>query len=118
MYSITTDMFNGSFWAGLALTVCLLLIGHWAPTPAPLPHPLSRLVRYAYGVSSILAGILVWLLADKMTELALGVVLISLAGGLAVAFGYSVDWAVTMIRAGRELYSHLEQREGDDDRPS
>jgi len=39
-------------------TAMLLVIGHWAPWPKRL----HRLAAYTYGVASILAGQVVWLL--------------------------------------------------------
>ena len=56
---ITLDLFDGSFWAGLATTMGLLLIGHWLPMPSLVPQTIGRLCRYSYGTASILAGVMV-----------------------------------------------------------
>ena len=103
-------MFELSFYAGLGLTVLLLLVGHWFPWPCPLP----RLWSYAYGVGSILAGIAVWLLVSGQYIVMGGISAIACAGGVAVVLAYQVDRIVLLIRQGWKAERMLHH---DDTRP-
>lgn len=94
MITLALDLFDGTFWAGAGTTVAILLIGHW------IPWRLPRLAAYAYGTASILLGVLVWLFAQRLYEMALGVWFIAAVGGLAVLAAYGVDWAIKYIRMG------------------
>ena len=89
-------MFELSFYAGLGLTVLLLLVGHWFPWPRPLP----LLWKYTYGTCSIVAGVAVWLLVSGQCAIMLGVTLITLAGGIAVIAAYQIDHVVWLMRMG------------------
>lgn len=80
-------MFNRDFTYGVILTCLLLAVGHWFPWPRRLP----RLAAYSYGVASILAGAAVWLLPRGAGDVALGMTLIALAGGLATALCWGID---------------------------
>ena len=100
MITLAIDLFDGSFWAGIATTMGLLLIGHWLPMPSLVPPVIGRLCRYAYGTASIMAGVMVWLLTQRLPELAIGVVLIGCAGGVAVFSAYTVDWIVSLVKKG------------------
>lgn len=97
---VSFALFDSSFWAGIATTMGLLLIGHWFPMPRLVPPIIGLLCRYSYGTACIIAGVLVWLLTQRLPELAIGVVLIACAGGVAVFGAYSIDWIVGLIKKG------------------
>ena len=97
-------MFGLSFYAGIGLTVLLLLVGHWFPWPSRLP----RLWAYAYGVLSIGAGIALWLGVSGQYTVLAGIVVIALAGGIAVVLAYQVDGIVLLIRMGRRAERMLD----------
>ena len=90
-------MFGLSFYAGIGLTVLLLLVGHWFPWPSRLP----RLWAYAYGCAGIGAGIALWLGASGQYTVLAGILSIGIAGGIAVVLAYQVDNLVLLIRMGR-----------------
>jgi len=89
-------MFELSFYAGLGLTVLLLLVLHWFPWPSRLP----RLWAYAFGCLGIAAGIAVWLGTSGQWRILGGIVAIGCAGGIAVILAYQVDHIVWLIRMG------------------
>jgi hypothetical protein len=87
--------FDESFWFGLAVTILLLLTGHWLPWPTRLP----RVMAYIYGVGCILAGLAVWLIPDNW-QTWLGVLAYAVAGGLATLAAYAYDvWRNNAIRS-------------------
>jgi len=90
-------MFELSFYAGLGLTVLLLLVGHWFPWPCRLP----RLWAYVYGVVSIGAGVGIWLGVSGQYVVLAGIAAIATSGGIAVVLAYQIDHAVQLIRMGR-----------------
>lgn len=90
------------FWGGLVLTCLLLLVGHWLPWPAKLP----RILAYAYGVASILTGLVVWLWQSNRA-IWFGILAYCVAGGLITLAAYAYDvWR-----------NHEVLRQVDDDRP-
>jgi len=97
-------MFELSFYAGIGLTVLLLLVGHWFPWPSRLP----RLWAYAYGCTSIGSGIALWLGVSGQWRVFAGIVSIGCAGGLAVILAYQVDNLVRLIRMGRRAERMLD----------
>lgn len=76
-----------------AATVTALLIttGHWFPWRIVLGKPLPPLAAYTYGVSAILAGVLVWrgLAGDWQTVI--GVTVICAAAGGMTGLAYAID---------------------------
>ena len=116
-------------WTGLAcgvlVTMTLLAIGHWFPWI----RPLSRIGRYIYGVSSIIAGFTAWRvvfgalaalcgLAEwsfVLNELVIpgGLLVISSAGGAVVIWAYRRDELarrVRQARRGEELVNAIEKQ--------
>ena len=75
--------------AGVVLPILLLAVAHWLLDK--LPRKLPRLWAYRIGVFCLWCGFALWrlLLGDWITPLGLG--LICLAGGSAVAGFYWVD---------------------------
>jgi len=84
-----------AFVNGAVLTSGLLMIGHWIPLPGKngkLPSSVVNLIaRYIYGVLSIWLGVLVWLGLLGQVMIAVGVLGICIAGGVAVVIGYWWD---------------------------
>lgn len=70
--------------SGIALTVFLLICGHWAPVWKP-----RRITAYVYGCLSILAGFAVWHAPDWLTVLSLAVIIG--AGGTVTLMLYALD---------------------------
>lgn len=85
-----------AFVNGAMLTGGLLVIGHFFPLPGHqnghLPKTVLNLIcRYVYGVASIWMGVLVWLGLLGQAQIALGILGICIAGGLAVVLSYWWD---------------------------
>lgn len=70
---------------GIVLTCLLLAVGHW------MPFIKSRFERYIYGAASIIAGFCLWRLTSGDWITPLGLVLISIAGGITTLAVYRAD---------------------------
>ena len=81
-----------SFWYGLAIEVLLLALFHWAPWPRRLP----RIVAYVIGVGALLVGAAVWLLPLGQCQIVAGLTLLAVAGGLAIAACWGIDWLLNL----------------------
>jgi hypothetical protein len=81
------------FWAGVGLSTLLLFVGHWFPWP----RGLNRLTAYVYGVLSIYAGAVLWLLQSGHPEIVVGLGVIIGISGAAVFLSYGIDWLVVQI---------------------
>lgn len=84
------------FYAGLILTMLLLLIGHWFPWPVKL----HRLCAYVYGCVCILLGAAVWLLGEQ-PALWRGLCGLTAGAGLATGAGYLIDWILNLWQRKR-----------------
>ncbi len=71
--------------AGTAITALILTTGHW------MPAKMSRLGRYAYGVSAIITGFAIWRIPLGDWQTPAGLLLISMVGGAAVWAAYKAD---------------------------
>ena len=100
MLTFALGLFDGSFWAGVATAVGLLLIIHWLPVPRLVPPTVALICKYIVGVSALLAGVLVWLLTQRLPEIAIGVMLICAFGGAAVISAHTIDWLVGLVKKG------------------
>lgn len=76
---------------GIALSVLLLLIGHWFPYHLWNGREMTWIERYVYGTTCLLAGFSLWrlLIGDLITPL--GLLSIDAASGLAVLSAYWYD---------------------------
>jgi len=84
----------GTAIAGAILTALLMAVGHWFPWH----QSLARIQRYTYGTTFILLGFSLWrgLNGDWVTPV--GLLGISIAGGLTVIFAYKVDKYILELR--------------------
>ena len=84
---------------GTSTTAFLLLLGHWARCPRPMP----RLWRYVYGVASINVGFAIWQFVGEQDWVTVaGLATISAAGGLAVFVAYGWDGVVNAVSKARK----------------
>lgn len=83
---------NAPFICGLVLTALLVLVGHWFPWPRRLP----RLAAYAYGTAAILAGVSVWLMWSKLSDILAGVWAFAIVGGVATSLAWLTDWLMNL----------------------
>ena len=90
-------MFGLPYFAGMGLTIFLILVAHWFPWPRKLP----RLWAYAIGTASIVAGLGLWFGMQGLWVLLGGIFAIALAAGLAVIIAYQIDSIVLLIRMGK-----------------
>lgn len=84
----------GTLAAGAALTVLLLLVGHWFPWVKRL----SRIQAYTSGVASILTGFALWRLLNRDWMTPAGLLLIAAVAGIAVKAAYEIDQITIRVR--------------------
>ena len=87
--------------AGAVLMSLLLLVGHYFNWT----RPLSRIQRYVFGVTSILAGFATWRLLDGDWQTPAGLAILSLTAGAVVALAYWWDGVARDIRATQKYKS-------------
>lgn len=98
-------VFDFNLTIGIATTIGLLAIGHWLPLPRKtsraLPATLPDLIaRYVYGVLALWLGAGLWLTLAGRPKLALGLMLINVAGGATVVGSYGWDNLVLWVKRG------------------
>lgn len=87
---------------GLALTVVLLLAGHWFPWFRFIGRKLPRLLAYTYGVAAIWIGFFTWrYLGLGDIETPLGLAILCIAGGISVIIAYKIDEAGLSLETNR-----------------
>lgn len=75
------------FWFAVAVAFLGELLLHWAPWPRTLP----RVAAYVLGVLVILISCALWLIPGGRGSILIGIVLITVAAGLATVIGYAID---------------------------
>jgi hypothetical protein len=88
----------GTLILGGAVTVFLLLVGHWAPWVSRLP----RVKAYSYGTFSIWVGFALWRMFNRDWQTAVGLLLIVGLAGATVLVAYRIDRVTLAVRQAKK----------------
>lgn len=84
----------GTLAVGMLVTMLALGVGHWFPWV----RRLTRIEAYVYGGASLWLGFAVWQFLNGDWESVVGMIVIDVAGWLAVVGAYKLDGIVRRIR--------------------